>query len=216
MEAKLNYLTSAAGDTFEQDFLGECEIVVRREGHSRARHSFTVKNRVIGRLRWMGMRRAVYEADGQSFDIKVGNLGRCISIFSEDNKESHLIERSRANPHRAGIRAEMAEGDNFRLVRLDDNRLRSEQSFVVNKKFYHSQLLVFRFDTVQRSQTTARIHVNPVMKWEARFMHRLLALVVCRIILERREAGSQRVRIKEKEKATLSSSARVRERKRIY
>lgn len=216
MEAKLNYLTSAAGDTFERDFLGECEIVVRREGHSRARHSFTVKNRVIGRLRWIGMRRAVYEGEGETYDIKVGNLGRSISIFSAENKESQLVERSRANPHKAGIRAEMAEGDNFRLVRLDDNRPRLEQSFVVNKKFYHSQLLVFRFDTLQRSQTTARIHVNPAMKWETRFMHRLLALVVCRIILERREAGSQRIRVKEKEQPHLSSSARVRERKRIY
>jgi len=215
MEAKLNYLISAAGDAFEHDFLGECEVVVRREGHSRARHTFTVKDRVIGRLRWIGMRRAVYEAEGQRFDIKVGNLGKRISIVSEDDNESCLVERSRANPHRAGIRAEMAEGDNFRLVRSLDSRLRSQQSFVVNKKFYHSQLLVFRFNLVQRSQTTVRIHVNPAMKWEARFMHRLLALVVCRIILERRESGLQRVRIKEKERL-FSGSARGRERKRIY
>ena len=216
MEAEIKYLISAAGDAFEQDFLGECEIVVRREGHSRARHSFTVKNRVIGRLRWIGMRRAVYESEGATYDIKVNHLGKCISIISENDHESHLVERSRANPHRAGIRAEMAEGDNFRLVRLNDNRLRSEQSFVVNKKFYHSQLLVFRFDTRQRSQTTARIHVNPSMKWESRFMHRLLALVVCRIILERRDAGAQRIRVKEKEPSHSSSSARIRERKRIY
>jgi hypothetical protein len=216
MEAELKYLISAAGDAFEQDFLGECEIIVQREGHSQARHSLTVKNRVIGRLRWVGMRRAVYEAEGATYDIKVNPLRKCISIISENDHESHLVERSRANPHRAGIRAEMAEGDNFRLVRLNDNRLRSEQSFVVNKKFYHSQLLVFRFDTRHRSQTTARIHVNPAMKWESRFMHRLLALVVCRIILERREAGAQRVRVKEKQSPHTSSSARIRERKRVY
>jgi len=53
------------------------------------------------------------------------------------------------------------------------------------------------------------------MKWEARFLHRLLALIVCRIILERRRSGSQPQRVKEMRPRHFASSARVRERKRI-
>jgi hypothetical protein len=217
MDAKINYFTSGAGDVFEQDFIGECEIVVKREGHSRARHIFLVGNRTIARLRWIGMRRAVYEIGGQSFDINVRPLGKSIVFTSQDGNESILIERSRANPHKAGIRVEMAEGDNFRLLRHIDSRLRGEQSIVINKKFYNSQLLVFRFNTGVRTQTTVRVSVEPTMKWEARFLHRILALVVCRIILERRNSGTHRTRMKEKKPVQFSSSsARVRERKRIY
>lgn len=217
MRARIDHLTSAAGDAFEPDFIGECEITVRREGHSRARHTFSVGDRIIGRLRWIGMRRAVYECETGSFDIAVGPLGKRISAICQENTESQLIERSRANPNKADLRVEMAEGDNFRLIRLLDSRLRSEQSFVVNKKFYNSQLLVFRFTTGMRSQTTVRVHVTHTMKWESRFLHRLLVLVVCRIILERRQAGAQRVRVKEKKAShSFSASARVRDRKRIY
>jgi hypothetical protein len=217
MKAEINYLTSAAGEIFERDFLGECEIVVRREGHSRARHIFTVKDRTIARLRWIGMRRAVYEADGQMFDINVKALGKSIAFIAQDGSESFLVERSKANPHKAGMRVEMAEGDNFRLLRKLDSRLREEQSIVINKKFYNSQLLIFRFNTRLRTQTTVRISVEPSMKWEARFMHRILALVVCRIILERRNSGAHRMRMKEKRlPPQFSSSARVRERKKIY
>jgi hypothetical protein len=216
MEASANYLTSATGETFEREFLGECEIVVRREGHSRARHIFTVGNRTIARLRWIGMRRAVYEAEGQQFDIQVSALGKSIVFIAPDGSESFLVERSRANPHKAGMRVEMAEGDNFRLLRNIDSRLREEESIVINKKFYQSQLLVFRFHTRIRTQTTVRVNVEHTMKWEARFMHRILALVVSRIILERRNSGAQRMRMKEKLPAHSSNSIHGRERKKIY
>jgi hypothetical protein len=216
MDASVNYLTSATGETFERDFLGECEIVVRREGHSRARHIFTVGNRTIARLRWIGMRRAIYEAEGQEFEIKVNVLGKSITFIAPDGSESLLVERSRANPHKAGMRVEMAEGDNFRLLKNMDNRLREEESIVINKKFYQSQLLVFRFNTRVRTQTTVRISVEHTMKWEARFMHRILALVVCRIILERRNSGVQRMRVKEKLPTHPSGNIHGRERKKIY
>jgi hypothetical protein len=52
------------------------------------------------------------------------------------------------------------------------------------------------------------------MRREARFVHRLLALVVCRIILERRHSGSQPLRVKEQPRR-FASSARVRDRKRL-
>ncbi|MBI3653907.1 MAG: hypothetical protein HY231_22990 [Acidobacteria bacterium] len=216
MEANTNYLTSSTGDTFEQDFIGECEVVVKREGHSRARHTFTVGKRIIARLKWIGMRRAVYEVDGQIFDINVKALGKSIALIAPDGSESFLIERSKANPHKAGMRVEMAEGDNFRLLRKIDSRLREEQSIVINKKFYQSHLLVFHFNTRVRSQTTVRVMVEPAMRWEARFMHRILALVVCRIILERRNSGTHRTRMKEKKPPQFSSSVGVRERKKVY
>jgi hypothetical protein len=215
MQASVDILGAAAGEAFERDFMGEGEIIVRREGHSQARHIFTVNGRTIARLCWRGQRRAVYEADGARFDINVNALGKRISIVSYDGSESFLVERSRANPNREDLRGEMAEGDNFFLIRSLDSRLRSEASFVVHKQFYVSTLLVFRFDMWRRTQTTARIYVMPVMKWEARFIHRLLALIVCRIILERRNSGSQPLRIKERPRG-FASSARVRERKRTY
>ncbi len=186
---------------------------MRREGHSRARHIFTVNGRTIARLRWRGLRRAVYETEGQRFYINVGALDRRISIVAEDGGESFLVVRSRANPNREEMRIEMAESDNFCLTRSNRSRLRSEASFDVHKEFYTSTLLVFHFETRRRTQTTARIEIRPVMKWESQFVHRLLALTVCRIILERRHSGSQPLRKKEKPRH-FTSSARVLNRKK--
>jgi hypothetical protein len=197
MRAGVEILKAAAGESFAREFMGEGEIIVRREGHSRARHLFILGGRVIARLRWHGLRRAVYECEGMKFDIKVSPLDKRISIISEDGSESFLVERSRANPKKEELRAEMAEGDNFRLMRSWDSRFRSQQTLTVRKQFYTSTLLVFRFDLRRRTQTTARIEVKSVMKREARFIHQLLALIVCRIILERRHSGSQPLRIKE-------------------
>jgi len=214
MQRGVEILKLAAGLDFERDFLGEGEILVKREGYSRMRHLFTFKGRRIARLRWHGMRRAVYEADGMRFDINVGALERQISIVTDDGKESLLKERSRANPRKEEVRIEMAEGDNFCLTRSWDSRFRSDVSFAVHKEFYNSTLLVYRFNTLRRTQTTARITVEPNMKREARFMHRLLALIVCRIILERRRSGSHPLKTKEGP-LRFSSSSRVRERKRV-
>src|ERR687895_417723 len=100
MRTGVDILSAVAGETFERDFMGEAEVIVRREGHSRARHLFTVNGRVISRLRWRGMRQAVYEAEGMRFDINVTALGKRIAIISEDGGESFLVERSRANPRR--------------------------------------------------------------------------------------------------------------------
>src|SRR4030095_8921096 len=216
MQAGLSSLIATAGEVFERDFMGAGEVIVHRFGHSRAQHIFTVNGRTIARLRWRGLRRAVYEAEGAKWDLNVAALDTRISIISDDGAESFLIERSRANPNKEELRIEMAEGDNFCLRRSFDSRFRAEASFIVHKQFYCSRLLVFHFNMRRRTQTTARVVVNPVMKWESRFMHRLLALVVCRIILERRRSGSLPMRIKEtKLRRRFATSARVRERKRL-
>ncbi|MEW6211780.1 MAG: hypothetical protein AB1631_25715 [Acidobacteriota bacterium] len=191
-------LIESAGEVFERDFIGASEIIVRREGHSRVRHIFTLNGRRIARLKWRGLRRAIYEADGLKFEINVEALDRRISIISEDGSESFLIRRSRANPNRDRLTVEMAEGDDFYLERSRGGMLRSQSSITVHKKFYQSTLLVFCFDTDRRTQTTVRIEVLPAMKWEARYLHRLIALIACRIILERRHSGAQPVRVKEK------------------
>jgi hypothetical protein len=215
MHAGLTSSVAIAGEVFERDFMGAGEVIVQRVGHSRVQHVFLANGRPIARLRWRGHRRAVYEVDGTTWDINVGALDKRIAIISDDGGESFLVERSRANPNKERLRVEMAEGDNFCLMRSWDSRLRSEASFVVHKQFYSSTLLVLHFNLRERTQTTARIVVNPVMKWEARFMHRLLALIVCRIILERRHSGSRPLRVKETKVRRFASSARVRERKRM-
>jgi len=211
MYAENEIRIAAAGEVFDREFIGACEVIVRREGHSRARHIFSVGGRTIARLRWRGMRRAVYEAEGARFDINVGPLDRRISIISEDGSESWLCERAKANLNREGLRVEMAEGDNFCLMRSWDSRFRSQVLIKVHKQFYSSTLLVFHFNARRRTQTTARVNVNPVMKWEARFVHRLLALIVSRIILERRHSGARPLRVKEEPRG-FAGSARVRER----
>ncbi len=215
MQAGLSSLIAAAGEAFERDFMGAGEVIVERVGHSRVRHVFTVNGQTIARLRWRGLRRAIYEAEGFKWEISVGALDKRISIISRDGGESFLVERSRSNPNKEGLRIEMAEGDNFCLMRSFDSRFRSEASFVVHKEFYCSTLLVFHFNMRRRTQTTARVVINPVMKWEAPFVHRLLALSVCRIILERRHFGSRPLRVKEIKLQRFASSARVRERNRI-
>jgi hypothetical protein len=211
----VNVRVAAAGGIFETDFIGDGEITVSREGNSRARHRFDFNGETLARLQWRGLRRAAYIADGIRYEITVGPLDRRISIISEDGNESFLVERSRANPNREELRVEMAEGDNFCLTRSQDSRLRADCSFTVSKQFYTSRLLVFRFNLRRRTQTTAQIAIKPVMKWEARYTHRLLALVVCRIILERRRFGARAIRLKEKPRR-FSSSVRVRERKRTH
>jgi hypothetical protein len=136
--------------------MGAGEVIVQRVGHSRVQHVFTVNGRTIARLRWRGLRRAVYEADGAKWDINVGSLDKRISIISDDGSESFLVERSRANPNKEKLRIEMAEGDNFCLMRSFDSRFRADASFVVQKQFYCSRLLVFHFNMRRRTQTTAR------------------------------------------------------------
>jgi len=198
MKNEIEIREASAGEIFEQDFLGQGEVVVHREGHSRARHLFTLNGQTIGRLRWRGLRRAIYEADGSTFYINVGPLDRRISITSDDGSESFLVERSRANPRREEMRVEMAEGDDFCVSHSCHSRARSGETIEVRKRFYRSNLLIFRFDAEHRTQTTVRIEITPVMKRESRFLHRLLALVACRIILERRHSGAQPLRVKEK------------------
>ena len=97
MQAGLASLIAAAGETFERDFMGPGEVIVQRLGHSRVQHVFTVNGRVIARLRWRGLRRAVYEAEDTKWDINVGALDRRISIISDEGSESFLLERSKKN-----------------------------------------------------------------------------------------------------------------------
>jgi hypothetical protein len=215
MKVGLDILRVSAGEVFERDFIGQGEIIVRREGNSRARHVFMLNGRVIARLRWRGQRRAVYEAEGVRFDISVRAIERRIAVIAEDGSESFLVERSRANPRKEKMRVEMAEGDNFCLMRAWDSRLKGEASLALHKEFYNSTLLLFRFNTRRRSQTTVRVEVMQVARWESRFLHRLLALTVCRIILERRHSGSQPVRVKEKQSGFATSTS-VRQHKRVY
>jgi len=219
MQTGAEILSLAAGEAPEREFIGEGEVIVRREGYSRSRHVLLFNGQPLAKLRWYGMRRAVYEAEGVKYDVDVRALQRKISIVSRDGSESFLVKRSRANPRREDLRAEMAEGDNFCFIRSWRSRLKSEASLTVHKEFYTSTLLVFNYEAERRTQTTVRIAVKPVMKWEARFVHRLLALGVCRIILERRHSGAHPSKQKETAAHQLNSSghfvssARARERK---
>jgi hypothetical protein len=208
-----NILNAGAGETFERDFIGEGEILVEREGYSRVRHIFTRDGKTLARLRWHGLRRAVYEFEGKKYDISVGVLDKRIKITSPDGGESVLFEGSHANPRADYVRVEMAEGDNFCLTRSLNSRLRSEASLSLHKAYYGSTLMVYRFDIERRTQTTVRVTVTSTMRREAKFIHRLLALIVCRIIIERRRSGSQPHRVKEKVPQFVSS-ARAREHKR--
>ena len=213
MQKGAEILRASAGEAYEREFAGDGEILVKREGYSRIRHVFVHNGKTLARLKWHGMRRAVYEAEGIRYDINIGAVDKRIRLISEGGSESMLIERSRGNARQEDLRAEMAEGDNFCLTRSWNNRLRSEASLVLHKAFYASTLLIYKYDVKLRTQTTVRIIVNPTMKWVAKFGHRLLALVVCRIILERRKSGARPHRIKERQDHFISS-ARVRERKR--
>jgi hypothetical protein len=215
MYAGLSSSVAIAGEVFDRDFMGAGEVIVQRVGNSRVRHVFLVNGQAIAKLRWRGSRRAVYEIDGSRFDINVTALERRIAIISEDGGESFLVERSRANPNKPRLRVEMAEGDNFCLMRSWTSRRRAEASLAVHKEFYSSTLLVFHFNMRRRTQTTTRIVVNPVMKWESRFVHRLLALIACRIILERRHSGSRPQRVKEASARRLASGVHTRKLKRM-
>ncbi|HKV42575.1 MAG TPA: hypothetical protein VJX67_25460 [Blastocatellia bacterium] len=214
MQIGANILNAGAGELFERDFIGEGEILVEREGYSRVRHIFTRNGKTIARLRWHGLRRAVYEFDGKKYDITVGALDKRIKITSPDGRGSVLLEGSHANPRADYVRVEMAEGDDFCLTRSLNSRLRAEASLSLHKAHYSSTLMVYRFELKRRTQTTVRVAVTSTMRREARFIHRLLALIVCRIIIERRHAGSQPHRVKESG-AQFVSSARAREHNRV-
>jgi hypothetical protein len=213
MQKGAEILRASAGEAYERDLLGQGEILVQREGYSRISHVFVQNRKTLARLKWYGMRRAVYEAEGIRYDINIGALAKRIRVVSEDGSESLLIERSRGNARQEDLRVEMAEGDNFCLTRSWNKRLRYDASLELHKAFYRSTLLVYRYDVKRRTQTTVRIMVKPTMKREAKFTHRLLALVVCRIILERRKSGARPHRIKEKQDHFVAGP-RGRERKR--
>jgi hypothetical protein len=213
MQKGAEILRASAGEAYERDFVGEGEILVQREGYSHIRHIFVHHGKTLARLKWYGMRRAVYEAEGVRYDISIGALAKRIRVISEGGSESLLLERSRGNARQEDLRVEMAEGDNFCLTRSRNNRLRHESVLELHKAFYASTLLVYRYDVKQRTQTTVRIMVKPTMQREAKFAHRLLALVVCRIILERRKSGAHPHRIKERQDHFVFG-APARERKR--
>lgn len=197
MRTSAEILKAAADQLPDPDFLDDKEIDVRREGYSRARHLFVAGGRTVARLRWRGRRRALYDSDGMRLEIAVGPLDRKISAVSSDGARSVLTEGSRANPHREDLRIEMAEGDNFCLTKKLGKRLRTMQCFDVYKEFSNCSLMALSFDGSRRSQTAVTIRFNEDIRGETRFVHRLLALIVCRIILDRRHSGLPRIRKKE-------------------
>ena len=104
MQTGVEILTLAAGKVPEAEFFGEGEVTVRREGYSHSRHILLLNGKPLAKLRWYGMRRAVYESEGLKYEISVGALQRRICVISQDGSESVLIERSRANPRRRSSR----------------------------------------------------------------------------------------------------------------
>jgi len=215
MQRSADILVASASEPFEREFVGKGEILVQREGYSRMRHVFIHKGKTLARLKWYGMRRAVYETEGERYDISIGALAKRIRVISESGSESLLIERSRGNARQENLRLEMAEGDNFCLTRSWNKRLKHEALLELHKAFYASTLLTFTYDVKLRTQTTVQIAVKSTMQREARFAHRLLALVVCRIILERRSSGARPHRVKEKQEHLDSGTRASKKRRRL-
>ncbi|MGH9761854.1 MAG: hypothetical protein ACREDR_22780 [Blastocatellia bacterium] len=185
------------GRPLDRDFVEEGELLVRREGFSRARHSFALNGNRLGRLRWRGLRRAEYEGGEARYDIYVGALEKGVRLISQSGGESRLIERSRPNKRGEGLRIEMAEGATFCMSEARGVRGRLTAAVVIRKAFQTTDLLVCSYETRRRTQTTLRIVVTPDMKRESRFFHRIIALVACWVILERRRQGGQPMKRKE-------------------
>lgn len=200
MHAGLQVAWFGAARELDGDFIDGGEVLVEREGYTRSRHSFTINGEWLADLSWRGRRRAFYRNERKRYEISVGPLQKLVRIISDDGKESQLIERSRTRQRARRLRIEMAEGANFCLFEKASRGPRQPATILVRKPFETLVLVECSYQIQERTQTTVRITIKPGMKGEERYLHRIMALITCWIILQRRRSGLKPHRIKEQER----------------
>jgi hypothetical protein len=184
--AEAVFYTAGLGAYFETDFCGEGRIKVVRKGRSRAHYLLKLNGTDIAELCWRGPRRVRYTTleDRAHFDMKIGPMKRKIRGVDADGKLSRLIIPSNRDLGRRDLRAQMYNGDNFFVHRHHVNRWGGCR-FEVHKQHYPNNVLVFHFDT-EDPASPILVDIAKLMRWEMQHFHRLLALVITRICLERR------------------------------
>ena len=109
---------------------------------------------------------------------------RKIRAVEQDGQLSKLIIPSNHNYTRRDLNIRMHNGDDFIVRRRRFDRWGASR-LEVRKRHYLNSVLVFHFDSDDPGSTIL-VDVERLMRWEMAHFHRLLALVVTRIGLERR------------------------------
>jgi hypothetical protein len=185
-ESGLFFVNQGAEMVFDDWHKGE--IIVKRKGLIRPRYIFFHKKEQIAALDWRRPRSGVYEAKGTKdrgtkdlrLDLEIGAMGRSVCAKDEFTRLSSLKIKSPCNPRKAKMCIDLADSDGFYVKEYFDSPTGSF-TLHVTKKHYVADLVRIEFNLNKREKSIARIHVAPIMRWEAHHFHQLLALIMAHV-----------------------------------
>lgn len=174
----------AMGMAPEMDLCGHGRITVDRYGRRRPEYRLMCDGELLATLLWCGPRRLRYTVfrSEDSMDLIVGPRKRRIHAIERNGRTSRIIINSNKNLARHDISLQTYDGANFFVLRQCADRWGTVR-FEVHKQFYPHNLLVFRYDE-RDAAAPIQIDVERLMRWEIKHFHRMIALVLSRIVLE--------------------------------
>jgi hypothetical protein len=158
------------------------EIIVERHGMLHPMLVFLHNREEIATLKWKRARSGVYEANKIRLELQVGSLGKKICAKDDFSQPSFLLVKSPLSPRKAKMLIELADSDGFFIHQYRGKTPADGFVLHVTKKHYVSYLIRLQFNFTKRSsREVARIHVPPIMRWEAHHFHQLIALVMAHV-----------------------------------
>ncbi len=166
------------------------EIQVERYGYARPYFVCVQQGREIARLEWLRTGGRYSAENGQYwFDIDVAHNGRSAVLKDRLSRLSKLAVKRTRNPNRPVMVLSLSDADQFVVrIRFSPGDP-SAFSLHVRKKYYRNELFSIHVNGASRrrrghdeARTTATIVVNPLMKWEQKHFHQLVALVLGHLV----------------------------------
>lgn len=169
------------------------EILVERYGQSHPHFLLKQNDRVLAKIDWPFARRGNYTStDGSvDLDLVVSQMGRTLVAKDLMSHMSTLHVKRTMNRKHSKLMICLSDSDCFLIKPQIDRTKPWRFSLHITKQFYSSELFDIEILTSQEkarrrrrhdARVVAKIFINPIMRWEGRHFHHLMALVVGRII----------------------------------
>ena len=179
-ENGLFYVTEGAIPVYNEWHKGE--IIVEQYGNLRPKYVLSHNGAEFATLKWRRARAGVYEATGIRLELEVGKLGKTIRSKDDFSKPSTLLVQSPLNPRKPKMIIQLADSDRFLVHQYCGKTAAEGFSLHVTKRHYVSYIMRLEFSIKKKTERTmARIHVPPIMRWEAHHFHQFLALLMAYI-----------------------------------
>jgi hypothetical protein len=175
-ENGLFYVTEGAIPVYNEWHKGE--IIIERYGLLHPKYKLSHNGEEFAELKWKRARSGVYEATGIRLELHVGSMGKSIRAKDDFSKLSNLIIKSPLNPRKPKMIIQLADSDFFTVHQYCGKTPADGFSLHVTKRHYVSYIMRLEFSMKKSDRTIARIHVPPIMRWEAHHFHQLLALLL--------------------------------------